>query len=576
LGGRPGLVAPTVAAVSVRWERITRLFDAARALEDADRAAFLDAACASDPTLRSEIEAQLAADAVDDGFLAASPYTAIVREVQALHQPLPQGLVLKDRYLVDRPFGSGGQANVYLATDRMLSRPVILKVMRAAGVQNALLRQRFEQEREALSRIDHPAVVGIFDVGELNDGTPFLVIQYIDGVSLRAVLQDGPLEPPRCARIVAAIAGALGAAHAAGVTHQDLKPENVMVQRLGDGTEIVKLIDFGIAKIDRSDLDPAVTMVMVAGTVRYMAPEQFQGLHLPASDTYSLGLLACELLCGSPDVRALPRSSRPSVRRLLEHAVAWRPEDRPANVSEWAGQFSASLGARRPRLMLAAGAVVAIVAALASVTFGRGFGFGSLEGHERIIEKVGAFDPLTEGFQLHGQVAGTVVDNHDHTGYIGWSISSATVGGGYYYRTLTNAQKGAAISRGWALSGIIQPQAGHAYVLVDFAGYDRRFDININVEQDMDVVWLTTQLVPTIQGMELRLPRSEPVYRTYELRFDPGLQAADLWIDGRKTLTGYRGHRQFQDDVGVMFGTGPYRASTGVASFQRVRFEIHP
>lgn len=559
----------------MRWERVTSLFEAGRALDDAARAAFLDAACGSDTNLRSEIEALLAADAVDDNFLAASPYAAIVAAVDAVHQPLPQGLVLKDRYVVDQPFGSGGQAHVYRAVDRVLSRPVVLKVMRATGGQNVLLRRRFEQERQALSRIDHPAVVGIFDVGELDDGSPFLVIQYIDGVSLRAVLQDGPVEHTRCARIVSAIGAALGAAHAAGVTHQDLKPENVMVQRLGDGTEIVKLIDFGIAKIDRSDLDPAITMVMVAGSVRYMAPEQFQGAHEPASDTYSLGLLACELLCGSPDVRALPRSTRRSVRRLLEHAVAWRAEDRPQDVTAWAGQLSARLRGSRQRARLLLGSA-ALVAAIVGASFGLGVVFKPPQSHERIIEKVGAFDPLTEGFQVHGEPLGTVVYNREHTGYIGWSITSPTMGGGYYYRRLSNAQKSSAISQGWTLSGILQPVSGNAFVLVDFAGYERRFDIDIVVEPGVEVVRLLTQIVPTIQGLELRLPRSEPVYRTYELRFDPGLQAADLWIDGQKMLTGYRGHHQFQDDVGLAFGAGPYKTPTGVALFQRVRFEIHP
>lgn len=560
--------------MNTSWERITRLLDAARALDGAARAAFVDAACAGDPDVRSQIESLLSASAVDDGFLAEPPYVDLAGALQQLDGGLPNGCVLKERYTIQDSFGSGGQARVYRATDQVLSRPVVVKVMTAAGMSNSTLKRRFEQEMKALSRIDHPAVVGIFDVGELSDGSPFLVIQYIDGVSLRTLVAQGQIDSVRAGAILRAIAAALTAAHAAGVIHQDLKPENVMIQRLADGSDAVKLIDFGIAKIDRSDLAPAITTVMIAGSVRYMAPEQFEGVNLPASDTYSLGRLACELLCGDPDVRALP-AQHGHVREILERAVAFRPEDRPTDLNAWARDLCAALANPRPaRRVVRAAAVVAAVAALAWAGVARVS--SSREGHERIIEKVGAFDPTTEGFQTHNDAVGTVVFNGDRTGYIGWSVTSAGPGG-YYFRRLTDSQKTRGLDHGWTLSATMQPVAGRAFVGVDFVGRGRRFDIDVEMESEDDiVVQLTTQIVPTISGMELRLPGARQQYHLYELRFDPGLQAADLWIDGQRRLTGYRGHGQFQDDMGMMFGAGPYKSERGTALFQSVRFEIHP
>jgi serine/threonine protein kinase len=118
----------------------------------------------------------------------------------------------------------------------------------------------------ALARIDHPGVVGILDVGELEDGSPFLVIQHIPGVSLRQALSEGPIAAPRIAQIVRQIGAALRAAHAAGVSHRDLKPENIMLHPLETtGGELVKLIDFGVAKIDKSGLESHATTVMLAG-----------------------------------------------------------------------------------------------------------------------------------------------------------------------------------------------------------------------------------------------------------------------------------------------------------------------
>ena len=400
------------------WERVTSLFGAARALDGEARAAFLSLACADDDTLRAAVDSLLAADIQDD-FLSDPPWAtlATVRRTQ-----LDTGDVLKNRYRIDSELAAGGQALVYRATDQLLTRPVVVKVMRAEGRRNQWLKSRSEQEMRALARIDHPGVVGILDVGELDDGSPFLVIQYIPGMSLREALSHGPLPPRRIAFLLRQIGSALRAAHREGIAHRDLKPENIMLHRRDDSPETVKLIDFGIAKVDRSDIEPRITTVMIAGTVRYMAPEQFDGDNSPASDVYSLALVACELISGHPNIRALPKSTRASTRTALESALAFHPSERPSDVERWSDRVADSLGEggrRRARLVTAAVAVVVLGAA---TTAGVRWLAQAEAESPRIVEKVGGFDPVTEGFTAHNDTRGTVTENPARTGYDGWEV----------------------------------------------------------------------------------------------------------------------------------------------------------
>jgi tRNA A-37 threonylcarbamoyl transferase component Bud32 len=557
--------------MSADWDRVTALFGATRALDPADRTAFLDVACRTDLALRAEVEALLESDA-DDSFLEQPPDTAALSMLPNLLGP---GRLLKDRYRIERPLSRGGQGLVYQATDEVLSRPVVVKVMRADARGNRWLKSRFEHEMEALSRISHPGVVGILDVGELADGSPFLVIEHIDGVSLRERLGESPLAAAGASDILRQLGAALSAAHAAGVAHHDLKPENVMIQRLSDGGGVVKLIDFGIAKIERSHLEAGATTVMVAGTIRYMAPEQFQGENSPACDVYALALVTCEMLSGQPDVRALPGRVRRRTRRLVSAALAFRPEERPADVRRWSDDVAQALiqdeGFRqRSALRLAAAALVVAASA---------FGARALSSYYfepvRIIEKVAAFDPLREGFLAHNDVRGTVAYTPERDGFDGWR-TVGTAAGNYYHRKLTTAQKRRAMKRGWTLSGMVRLEEGNAFVGVDFAGFGPRYDIGLYWAADQEIVRLETQIVPTFKGIELVEPRAQRAYHRYELRYDPSLETAELWIDGTKRLEQYRGHSQFQDDMGLIFGAAPFKSPRGVASFQSVRFEIRP
>ncbi len=267
--------------------------------------------------------------------------------------------VWKDRYEIERPLGRGGMSAVYLAKDRqLLSKRVVIKVLLEEMDQDAWMRQKFLQEMEALARIDHPGVVGVLDTGQTPDGKQFLVMQYVEGDTLRKAIPAGGMPFEKAASLIRQIAQALGAAHDVGVWHRDLKPENVMLQRSG-GEDYAKLIDFGIAGIQNSQFTGEKTKV--AGSLSYMAPEQFAGNPCAASDTYALGVVAYEILTGNPpfssssmthlvaddQTMTLPRASRPDLpeaaERALMKALSFAPESRQASVRELGEQMYVAL-----------------------------------------------------------------------------------------------------------------------------------------------------------------------------------------------------------------------------------------
>lgn len=552
-----------------RWEQVTSLFAAARALDERTRAAFLAIACEDDDALRAEVEALLAADEPEDTFLQDPPWAHLV---QPFAMQLVAGELLKDRYRIQGELGAGGQALVYRATDVVLNRSVVIKVMRSEGRPSSWLKSRFEQEMKALARIDHSGVVGILDVGQLNDASPFLVIQHIEGMSLRHALSDGPMPPARVAEILRQMGSALHAAHAAGIAHRDLKPENVMLQSQ-DGQETVKLIDFGIAKIDQSELAPSTTAVMIEGTVRYMAPEQFEGKNSTASDIYSMALIACEMLSGQPHVRALAKSTPAGARAALEAALAYDPEERPRDVRSWSEKLAGALGAQRTLVHRVAAGVALTIALVAGTAATQHWVLGETGEPVRIIEKVGAFDPLTEGFTAHHDVTGRIVHNPTNTGYDAWRI--ITGGQGYYYQTFTTAQKRRALERGWKLTAVMKAEQGYISVGADFAGFGGRFDIVVIRDGDREIVRLQTQIVPDLRGMDF-VQTSPGQYHEYELVYDPNLKTADLWVDKELRLTGYPGHAQYQEDTGLLFSASVYKNDSGSGAFKSVRFEITP
>ncbi|HVS82446.1 MAG TPA: serine/threonine-protein kinase, partial [Pyrinomonadaceae bacterium] len=291
-----------------------------------------------------------------------SSTAAIANETSSLNEastvPLQTliGITLDTRYFIEKELGRGGVGAVYLARDRKLhDKRVVIKVLLDKSLQNSWVVQKFQQEKEALARVDHPGVVGILDTGELPDGKPYLVMQFIDGVTLRSQIKPEGIPLDGAAELIKQIGRALSAAHDKGILHRDLKPENVMLQSLGGGEEQVKIIDFGIAKLKDSIIAPSTATGATAGTVSYMAPEQLSGRAVSAAtDTYALGAIAHEMVTGrkpfNPEtgfellemqrggVRVKPVDLRPSLTeeasQIILRALSFDPKERFQSARE--------------------------------------------------------------------------------------------------------------------------------------------------------------------------------------------------------------------------------------------------
>ena len=221
---------------------------------------------------------------------------------------LAPGTIVADRYRVESLLGEGGMGVVYLAEHIHMRKRVALKVLLRAWCHTPEIIARFVREAIAAGSIDHPNVAIATDFGCLPNGLFFLVLEYVAGRCLHEVLNEGPLEPDRAARIVRGIASAVGAAHARGVIHRDLKPENIMLVAREGEPDFVKVLDFGIAKLDFGDAQgPGEALTRkgaVLGTPDYMAPEQAMGQPVDArADLYAIGVLFYEMLSGKTPFR---------------------------------------------------------------------------------------------------------------------------------------------------------------------------------------------------------------------------------------------------------------------------------
>jgi serine/threonine protein kinase len=267
-------------------------------------------------------------------------------------------LKLNDRYVIEKELGRGGMGIVYLAHDtRLHSLRVVIKTMlegQGLALDNHWFRKKFDKEVEALARIKHHGVVGVIDLGELPDGRPFFVMQYVEGTSLRTLMKQYLMELELAATIIHQVGSALNAAHEVGVTHRDLKPENIIVQTLRPGERSVKLIDFGIATVKDLQAIQSDSKTVVAGTLPYLSPEQLRGEPVPASDIWSMGVLAYELITGRPPfltdnvlaladlqlagVSTMPKTLRPELseaaQAVILKALSYDPEARYAHAYE--------------------------------------------------------------------------------------------------------------------------------------------------------------------------------------------------------------------------------------------------
>ncbi|MCG3159880.1 MAG: Serine/threonine-protein kinase PknD [Acidobacteria bacterium] len=347
-----------------RWRAVDELFEAALERPPAERAAFLDEACAGDAALRREVASLLRFDEQEDEFLEALP-AALAAEI----------VVERDEwagrrfghYQIERRLGQGGMGVVYLARDTRLGRPVALKLLQSKFTREPARVRRFQQEARAASSLNHPNILTIHEVGQAapeDGGAHFIAAEFVDGQTLRALCHREGLSLGAALDILIQVAGALSAAHEAGIVHRDIKPENIMLRKDG----LAKTLDFGLAKLTEQAMRPhdgsfaRVTTQpgVVMGTVSYMSPEQARGLDVDErSDLFSLGVVMYELLTGSAPfqgettgdvlVALLSGEPRPLARyqaklpealqRIVNRALAKQVDQRYQTARELGGEL---------------------------------------------------------------------------------------------------------------------------------------------------------------------------------------------------------------------------------------------
>lgn len=325
------------------WDRIQEIYHSTLPVPQSERSAVVASACNDDPFLVREVTSLLKADDSSGRFLETPVFELGLKILSsdtgkrsaAFNESGDSlvGTTIEERFLVERALGKGGIGKVYCARDLKLhNKPVVIKVLLDASVKDPYVVKKFRQEVEALARLDHPNVVNVLGAGELPDGKPFIVMQYVSGVTLRSQIPMEGMDLERAASILKQIGGALEDVHEKGILHRDLKPENIMLQPLKGGEELVKVVDFGIAKVKDSVVAPSTFETVPIGTVVYMSPEQLRGGErlTAASDIYSMGVIAYEMVTGR---RPFNPTSAPQLLEMHRDGVRVKPVDLRPNLS---------------------------------------------------------------------------------------------------------------------------------------------------------------------------------------------------------------------------------------------------
>ena len=376
-----------------RWQQVDALFQAALARAPESRAAFLVEACSGDSGLRNEVEKLLLSFDAAGSFLETPAADSFSPDTKP--DPTP-GLTSGQRlahYEVISQLGSGGMGEVYLAHDTRLDRQIALKLLPAQFAADPERVSRFEREARAASALNHPNIITIHEVGQ-DDGKHFIATEYIAGETLRQRLNRTDLSEHEAVAIASQIAGALAAAHQAGLIHRDIKPENIMIWPNG----LVKVLDFGLAKqlgreeleLPRPDANPPDATLetdpdLLIGSLNYLSPEQVRREKLdPRTDLFSLGVVLYEMLARvrpfagatAAEVCAAIVSSEPpplpesGLSNIVSRALAKERDARYQTAKELLADLSAlptprtkseSAGWRRPGLVLAGLAALLII-----------------------------------------------------------------------------------------------------------------------------------------------------------------------------------------------------------------------
>src|SRR6476620_1031440 len=291
------------------WQRITDLFDEAMTRGPKERIVFLEEACAGDRDLRKQVERLVKSHEKSGDFLESSAF-AVAPELLTDDRASASVGELIGHYRIESLIGVGGMGEVYLARDERLGRKVALKLLPKRLTADEAQLSRFKTEARSASALNHPNILTVYEIGA-EGNRQFIATEFIEGVTLRASLACGRMNPKAVLEIAVQVASALAAAHETGVVHRDIKPENIMLRPDG----YVKVLDFGIAKLteQRPALDHyevGTTAVLetrpglVLGTGQYMSPEQARGQNVEArSDIWSLGIVLYEMVRRSPPFR---------------------------------------------------------------------------------------------------------------------------------------------------------------------------------------------------------------------------------------------------------------------------------
>ena len=303
------------------WTTVKRIHQSALDVDPSERAAFVDESCGGDEALRREVESLLTYAAEAESFLERPAVDIAPTLPGEAHEATLVGRTIS-HYQVLSLLGAGGMGEVYLARDPRLDRTVALKILPGQLAADADRMQRFTREAKAASALNHPNVATIYDVGE-SDGISFIVMEHVEGETLLARISRR-MTTPEVVDIAVQAADALDLAHAKGITHRDVKPANLMLTRRG----VVKVLDFGVAKMARSDegsltgdwtVEPVTAVGRVVGSGPYMSPEQIVGGDVdPRSDVFSLGVVIYQMATGQLPFSG---STRAEMKDRILHAT---------------------------------------------------------------------------------------------------------------------------------------------------------------------------------------------------------------------------------------------------------------